>query len=55
MYCTHTQQLAYKIPFYDSAYPIDLTGGIKFSGCPPVCACVLAHEDAFFDRLAVDF
>jgi len=38
------------------AYPIDFTGGVKFSGCPPICACVRAYEDAFSDRLvAVDF
>ena len=33
-------------------HPIDGAGGIMFTGCPFVCACVRA--DAFSDTLAVD-
>jgi len=38
--------------FYASSRPINGTGGIMFSGCPSVCACVCLR--ALSDRLAVD-
>ena len=45
--------------YYAFVQPIDGAGGIMFSDCPSVCACICtyvhARVEAFCSWLAVDF